>query len=574
MKNIFKSGVKRILAGALAMVTAIAALPLQSLAAEIKPTAEEPEINLMSFASGKTVYSLYSTEFVPSDGDKTVDNSPFHYRYYDYKSDSWKIGYHDGTTAASRLLIADSPTAAQGEYSICLEPGKDFEDGITYKTYTRDNAKWADITTRAIKNGYSTAKADQYIALAMYYGLDGAYYENTRKSAVPGSNADDWVIATQVLVWEFQQGLRTGLTGSAGSNSSMQSRTLDGHTLSWNTFQKRLGGNTTNRAEAYNWILNHIRAESTAPSFNGNTYTMKYDKVSKTYHITVTDSAAKDGIYHELVAKTSGSGVTISRSGNSYTFTSTKPLDGTVTFVTKNESNDMRIYEADDQIHQTVANGRTNPMNWSIKVRTSPTPGNLVIKKIWEHNGDPVKDYSDLYFYVVPEGGSTPIKATGSPGNYTYATGMPPTQLKLNSSDTLTVHGLPVGTYRVYEYGMDEGDIISGYTRKGGNLKTVTVNADAESKVEFTNTRNTESGHVYKKFDGATGTAAQNAQVKFTVQRKNANKDYVQASTTSAAANALYLLFFMTCSFCKYIIHSVRFQYTTLCSKMQVFLGA
>ena len=248
MKNIFKSGVKRILAGALAMVTAIAALPLQSLAAEIKPTAEEPEINLMSFASGKTVYSLYSTEFVPSDGDKTVDNSPFHYRYYDYKSDSWKIGYHDGTTAASRLLIANSPTASSGEYTICLEPGKSFEDGITYKSKILSGSKWNQMMKTGEAAGYSTAKADQYIALAMYYGLNGAYYENVRNSAVSGSNADDWVIATQVLVWEFQQGLRTGLTGSAGSSSSMQSRTLDGHTLSWNTFQKRLGGSGTNMA--------------------------------------------------------------------------------------------------------------------------------------------------------------------------------------------------------------------------------------------------------------------------------------------------------------------------------------
>ena len=528
MKNIFKSGVKRILAGALAMVTAIAALPLQSLAAEIKPTAAEPGINLMSVDVGGTAYTLFGKDFEPSDGD-AVENSAFYYRYYDGKANEWKIGYHTSTTDAGRLLMAESPTASSGEYAICLEAGKDFEDGTVYKSKTIAGSEWR----KMIKNGeaakYCMTNADQYIALAIYYGMNSANY-----TAVSGSNTDDWVIATQVLVWEFQQGLRTGLTGSAGSNSSMQSRTFDGgRTLSWNTFRARLGGSTTNRAEAYNWILQHIKAENTKPSFNGMTLKLTYNSSTGKYTGSVKDTNASNGIYHTLT-RLSGSGVTVSRSGNTYTFTANAPISGTVKFGHSSTSDDnMRVYESTDSTHQAMANGMTNPINYSINIVTGTT-GSLTIDKTWIHNGDPLRDYDDIYFYVIPAGG-TPIKATGSDGNYTYATGLPPTKLKLNSSDTLTVHGLPVGTYRVYEYGMDEGDIISGYTRKGGNLKTVTVNADAESKVEFTNTRNTESGHVYKKFDGATGTAAQNAQVKFTVQRKNANKDYVQASTTSIA---------------------------------------
>ena len=541
IKEKLKASGKKLLAGVMAVATAITALPLQSLAAEIKPIAE-PAINLMSLSTGSTGYTLYGKDYNPSDGNawggSDVSNPEFWYAYYDTDG-TRHVEKHVGTSDASMLLMATSPNAKQGEYAICLEAGKDFEDGIVYTSKSINMATWTEKQKEAIKKKYSMENSDQYIALAMYYGLQGTS-QSFRDKTLPGSNADDWVIATQVLVWELQQGIRRSLDGGAygfAPGELVDVNLGSGKTLSASTFQMRLGGSaTTNRSKAYNWILEHVRAESKAPSFNGGSYKMT-KKSDGTYSVTITDSDATNGIYHEF--QCSNSNISISRSGNRYTITSSKALTGAVTITAKNENNDMRIYEAKDTIHQTVANGRTNPMAWSFTVTTEGT-GSCKIIKEWDHKGDAKADKDDVYF-VIAKGSSidgTKVKATGSAGSYTYSgTATTGTNFKLNSSGNLTVSNLPAGTYTVQERGYGNNNAIPNYTRSTVT-QTVTIAAGESKSVTFKNTRNHDDADIYKTFDGKQGTDAQNEACEFTV--KNSSGKFVNATKNPASAG-LYL---------------------------------
>ena len=74
--------------------------------------------------------------------------------------------------------------------------------------------------------------------------------------------------------------------------------------------------------QCYNWILEQMSKHYVVPSFasrnqsNAQTYTMKYDQANDNYSITLTDT-------NNTLADInfSASGITVTRSGNQYTFT-------------------------------------------------------------------------------------------------------------------------------------------------------------------------------------------------------------------------------------------------------------
>ena len=232
-------------------------------------------------------------------------------------------------------------------------------------------------------------------------------------------------------------------------------------------------------------------------------------------------------------------GVTVTKSGYDYTFSTTSKISGTKACTYKanrTTGKQLVVWKSSGGDSQTMADGIDDPVRFYANFKTSNL-GTAQIKKVWEHNHDASStkaDNSDIYFTIKNSSGTT-IKATGKAGSYTYSTSGSVTKFKLNSSNTFLVKSLPAGTYTVYEFGND-GNGIPNYTRK--NLsQTVTVTAGGTGTVTFKNTRNTGTGKVIKTWVDTNGNAIaasnnveRNKQIYFRI--KNADGKYITVNGT------------------------------------------
>lgn len=303
-----------------------------------------------------------------------------------------------------------------------------------------------------------------------------------------------------------------------------------------------------------------MKAYSIVPSFTvtnkakAPTHTMEYNSSTKKYSITLPDSNKSN----MPASAFNIPGVTVTKSGYDYTFSTTSKISGTkaCTYKANRTTGKQLVVWKSNGDSQTMADGIDDPVRFYANFKTSDL-GTAQIKKVWEHNHDTSStkaDNSDIYFTIKNSSGSA-VKATGKAGSYTYSTSGSVTKFKLNSSNTFLVKSLPAGTYTVYEYGTD-GAGIPCYTRS--NLsKTVTVTAGGTGTVTFKNTRNTGTGKVIKTWVDTNGNAIEasncisnNQQIYFRI--KNADNKYITVSGskysgsytftgTSTTATSLYV---------------------------------
>lgn len=177
---------------------------------------------------------------------------------------------------------------------------------------------------------------------------------------VSGINEDDYKIATQVILWEYQQQLR----------SDPYSRHGNGH-ASADQYYSVIAGRPAEKA--YNWILDQVASHSTVPSFTSSSQSkapeleLKWDTEKKIYTLTVTDTNNLN-IDLEML---SGSGVSVTRSGNRYTFTSEKMIMDPVTFTFRKDipvAEDMLIWGRPG--YQTMMTGASDPVSFYVKIKT------------------------------------------------------------------------------------------------------------------------------------------------------------------------------------------------------------
>lgn len=493
MKNKFKK-----LAGLLlAAVMALAALPIQTLASE--------------WGKGDSVYAAMLGDYVGSDGKSYGDKRNYTFMYY--KSDG-----SEGTSTRYASTHAKLGISKNGitQQAICIEAGVAYNTGSSYvgednsNTYLR-NLPWE-------------------VQQSLKYALLCGFNSDTKSSPVSGTNLDDFSFATQIIVWEIQQQLRTGYSkGDLSANK-------------WGTpakvYYEQLKGRPAEKC--YEYILGKMKAYSVVPSFTGRakvtapTHTLKYNSSTKKYSITLADEN-NSGM---PASAFNISGVTVTKSGNKYTFSTTTKISGTkvCTYKANRTSGDQLVIWKSGNGSQTMAAGIDDPVQFYANFKTEST-GTAQIKKVWEHNHDTSStkaDNSDIYFTIKNSSGSA-VKATGKAGSYTYSASGSVTKFKLNSSNTFLVKSLPADDYTVYEYGTD-GAGIPYYTRS--NLsKTVTVTAGGTGTVTFKNTRNTGTGKVIKTWVDTNGNAIEasncisnNQQIYFRI--KNADGKYITVSGT------------------------------------------
>ena len=493
----FKNKFKKLTGLFLAAVMTLVALPIQTLASD--------------WGVGDNVYAAMLGNYIGSDGKTYADK--YNYDYIYYKSDgSVGVATRYASTHA-KLGISKNGVTQQ---AICIEAGVSYSTGSSY-------------VGKASSDDYMLMLPSDVREMMKYLLLCG-FNSSVTKSPVANTNLDDFSFATQILSWDIQQGLRTGYGKSDLAVNSKIPNTPK------TAYYDQLKGRPAEKC--YEYILNKMKAYSIVPSFTvtnkakAPTHTMEYNSSTKKYSITLPDNNKSN----MPASAFNIPGVTVTKSGYDYTFSTTSKISGTKACTYKanrTTGKQLVVWKSSGGDSQTMADGIDDPVRFYANFKTSDL-GTAQIKKVWEHNHDTSStkaDNSDIYFTIKNSSGSA-VKATGKAGSYTYSASGSVTKFRLNSSNTFLVKSLPADTYTVYEYGND-GAGIPYYTRS--NLsKTVKVTAGGTGTVTFTNTRNTGTGEVIKTWVDTNGNAisanAKNQQIYFRI--KNADGKYITVNGT------------------------------------------
>ena len=513
----FKNKFKKLTGLFLAAVMTLVALPIQTLASD--------------WGVGDNVYAAMLGNYIGSDGKTYADK--YNYDYIYYKSDgSVGVATRYASTHA-KLGISKNGVTQQ---AICIEAGVSYSTGSSYVG--------KDTSDKYMQN------LPDNVSVRLKFDLLCGFNSSVTKSPVANTNLDDFSFATQIISWEIQQGLRTGYGKSDLTVNSKIPNTPK------TAYYDQLKGRPAEKC--YEYILNKMKAYSIIPSFTytkkseAPTHTLKYNSSTKKYSITLPDNNKSN----MPASAFNIPGVTVTKSGYDYTFSTTSKISGTKACTYKanrTTGKQLVVWKSSGGDSQTMADGIDDPVQFYANFKTEST-GTAQIKKVWNHKNDSSSTQasnSDIYFTIKNSSGSA-VKATGKAGSYTYSTSGSVTKFKLNSSNTFLVKSLPAGTYTVYEYGTD-GAGIPCYTRS--NLsKTVKVTAGGTGTVTFTNTRNTGTGEVIKTWVDTNGNAisanAKNQQIYFRI--KNADGKYITVSGskysgsytftgTSTKATSLYV---------------------------------
>ena len=516
----FKNKFKKLTGLFLAAVMTLVALPIQTFASE--------------WGVGDNVYAAMLGNYIGSDNGTYGDKRNYTFIYY--KADGDVATATRVKSNHAKLGVSKNGVTQQ---AICIEAGVSYSTGSSYVGKASSDDYMLMLPT----------KAQRDLKIALISGFNS----QVTKSPVANTNLDDFSFATQIIVWEIQQQLRTGYNkGDLKANKWGTPATV---------YYEQLKGRPAEKC--YEYILNKMKAYSIVPSFTepnkakAPTYTMEYNSSTKKYSITLPDSNKSN----MPASAFNIPGVTVTKSGYDYTFSTTSKISGTKACTYKanrTTGKQLVVWKSSGGDSQTMADGIDDPVRFYANFKTSDL-GTAQIKKVWEHKHDSSSTQasnSDIYFTIKNSSGSA-VKATGKAGSYTYSTSGSVTKFKLNSSNTFLVKSLPAGTYTVTEHGKNSDGSIPYYTRTGGVSKTVTVTAGSTGTVTFTNTRNTGTGEVIKTWIDTNGNAisansstAKNQQIYFRI--KNADGKYITVSGTkysgsytftgtSATATSLYV---------------------------------
>lgn len=380
-------------------------------------------------------------------------------------------GYTVGTPGEELCKIF-----ADGKEAYCIEPGHTLYSG---NTLTEDGSTvWKNL-------GSAKQKA---INLALLYGKPGS------GKCLSGTEDQKWV-ATQLIVWEFVSGCRSTSEGYKCTNTKF----IDGICA---------GGANPGVKSVYNAISKSLANYSTVPSFasaiasKAETYEMKYSDGK--YTLTLTDS---NSILSDFSFKTT-SGISVLKSGNKLTLTSTSPVNNAVTFNSAKlmpSVGNTTLIPYGDATLQDVITGVENdadPIRAYFKVKTSS--GTLKLVKTSEDG-----NVANIEFSVKGDGYSKTVKTNSKgefeltdlvPGSYTvteitdskYETQKSQT-VKVESGKTATVtfeNVLKKGSLEVVKTSEDNFNEgvkfhLYGTSLSGSSVDLyATTNADGMAKFE------------------------------------------------------------------------------------------
>ena len=341
MKTKFKKNGRRLLAAILCLVMAVMALPMSAFAW----TSEE----------GVSCTSSFGDYYVGSDGGYYRSKSSYSFIVYD-SDGNISVRTISAGNAKRKYLMTDS----SGTHQVyCVESGIDFNTGNSYVSKNGKNSSYFRKLPTEAQFG---------VMMALMYG-----WHEGKSSPVAGTNTDDYAFATQTIIWEYQQQLRTSPSDLHSANG-----------IDADTYRSSLKGRPAEKC--YDWILSQMASHYTIPSFaarnqsKADTYTLKYNPDKQDYSLTLTDT-------NNTLANLSlsASGIKVSRSGNQYSFTSDKMITSPITVSAQKAVNldcdEMLIWGCVGK--QTMVSGASDPVYFYFKLDTE-TYGTGLIKKTSE----------------------------------------------------------------------------------------------------------------------------------------------------------------------------------------------
>lgn len=338
MKYFMKTKGRRIMAALLSAVMCITAVPLSVLAF----TAEE----------GKRADAYYGDYYLGSDGEH-YHSADFDFIAYDEYGNT-SLHSHDGGGPRRKLMISDGSGSRQ---LMCMESGVEYGADGTYDSISGRNSAYFQNLPLTAQYG---------IMLASVYG-----WRPGSTAPIAGTNEDDFSFATQTIIWEYQQQLRL-------SPTVLQA---NGYGIRGDNFFRMLQGRPAE--QCYYWILNQMNSHMTVPSFasshssSAEEYTLKYNPAANNYSLTLTDA---NNTMSDI--KFDGSGISVTRNGNQYTFTSADMIENAVTVTAQKNvpGVDGNFLVWGQPGKQTMVSGAEDPVVFYIKIKTETTGIGRIVK--------------------------------------------------------------------------------------------------------------------------------------------------------------------------------------------------
>lgn len=167
-----------------------------------------------SVEEGTKCTSTYGDHYVGSDGEMFYSKPTTTALFYNDDGSFYVKTYSSGNAKYKYMMIDGN---GNQHHVYCIEGGVSFDYSDTYNSTSGKNSKY-------FQNLPITA---QYgIMMALMYG-----YHEGMTSPIPGTNNDDFAFATQCIIWEYQQQLRTSPTSIASNNgidADMYNHTIKG----------------------------------------------------------------------------------------------------------------------------------------------------------------------------------------------------------------------------------------------------------------------------------------------------------------------------------------------------------
>lgn len=452
MRNKF---ISRVLAIVLALVCVLTSVPISAFAAETDTASVGAETRRVTFntdcldASGAQIKVVKTIKFANGEN------------------------YTKGTVHYRMTTTDDSGNTVN---AYCIEPGVHLNASnlLTIKA----SEVWNNVLTR-----------NQQLAIqaALAFGAEGSY--STLKKSISGLTFGEAYVATQVIAWEFRDGVRSASAPYA--LKSGKAGYIDAYCA---------GGKYPNILKAYNLILDNLTKFQLVPEFtdwqksSAPTITLKatYNASTKTWNCESVDLYDSNGVlsaYPELIGSFNvGNGtVKISRSGNKATITcsniNTTISGRTVTIEaektgipTTNASGktaELIAYGASGDVQDVISGYSIDPpnayLNINIDTSGSYTRDARILKCCYtesEFADDNVNDgegslstsenVEGWYFYVEASSSFSSLYGVDSfilgPTDSTGYTQYLSEYIKENIDPDIT-HDVPTGIYSFYELG-------------------------------------------------------------------------------------------------------------------------
>ncbi len=416
---------------------------------------------------GTSAVASYQRVATGSDGKDYIVQGPVKNRLYDSQG-NLSYGHWDPQLHIRMFTLKETNGTTGIGY--CVQWGKDMVDQATYYA-EKENPNILPAIVQ--KNIY-----DQMV-LATTYG-----YAPGKAPVFSDCNEEDWFVATQVILWEYQQGLRT---------AADRLNNRDG--MAKNYFQKALLGRPAEKY--YNYILEKIKNHYRKPAFvTGETRILNYNPETKDYRLTLKDEQWDPQDFDIQAAN-----MEVLQEGNQLTFISKEPLE-TQSVIFSHKKNGIegpRFIWNDGKGGQRLLSGHHNDYRFSMEFR-SERNGQLEVVKTSEDD-----NIEGIVFIITGENGFSLRAVTDKegkcnfdlpPGKYTVEEESPSSYRHVDAQEVTIKEDqrVELSFHNVLKKGQLEILKVDKKTKKALSNCTIEI-LDKEEKVLFQGTTD-EDGRV------------------------------------------------------------------------------